>query len=56
MSNNFLASYFTNSDADLAGPNGTADLAGRSFFDLISECKDFSKCVENIHIVHIMIN
>ncbi len=35
---NPLASYFTNS-ADL---NISTDLAGRSFFDLISECKDFS--------------
>lgn len=38
---NPLASYFTNSN-DLDDTNGT-DLGGRSFFDVISECKDFSK-------------
>lgn len=40
MSNNLLASYFTNS-SDLS--NTTNDVGGRSFFDIISECKDFSK-------------
>lgn len=43
MSNNFLASYFTNADA-----SGTTDLVGKSFFDLISECKDFSKCLTSL--------
>ena len=35
---NPLASYFTNS-SDL---NSSSDIGGRSFFDVISECKDFS--------------
>ena len=43
--NNLLASYFTNS-ADLC-TNNTTDLAGRSFFDIIAECKDFSKFQTN---------
>ena len=46
MSQNPLASYFKNSDDFLANNNNTltttTDLAGRTFFDLIAECKDFS--------------
>lgn len=39
---NPLASYFTNSN-DLSNNTNCTDLGGRSFFDVISECKDFSK-------------
>ena len=42
MSKNLLAGYFTNS-ADLTNTNSSSvDIGGRSFFDIISECKDFS--------------
>ena len=49
MSQNPLASYFTNSADFLVNSNSTnninshTDLAGRTFFDIIAECKDFSK-------------
>lgn len=41
---NLLAGYFTNSDdLDLGGTGSkSVDIGGRSFFDVISECKDFS--------------
>ncbi len=50
---NPLASYFTNSgdflvsnsNSSAAVSAATTDLAGRTFFDLIAECKDFSKCL-----------
>ena len=43
MSKNLLAGYFTNS-ADLTNTTSSSvDIGGRSFFDIISECKDFSR-------------
>lgn len=45
MSNNLLASYFTNS-SDLSGSTDAA--GGRSFFDIISECKDFNDRDSNV--------
>jgi hypothetical protein len=46
-SKNFLASYFTNENDYLTTSTTTTttttDLAGRSFFDLISECKNFNE-------------
>lgn len=47
---NPLASYFTNSN-DLDDTNGT-DLGGRSFFDVISECKDFNKETDTTNITN----
>ena len=44
MSNSLLASYFTNS-ADISSNSSDVDICGRSFFDIISECKDFSKII-----------
>lgn len=44
MSKNQLASYFKSEGNDeLMGGGAIGDIAGRSFFDLISDCKDFSK-------------
>ena len=48
MSQNPLASYFTNNSDFLVNNTGVnnnsqPDLAGRTFFDIIAECKDFSK-------------
>ncbi|CAF0826992.1 unnamed protein product [Brachionus calyciflorus] len=40
---NLLASYFTNNGNDIATNTSTTDIAGRSFFDLISDCKDFNE-------------
>lgn len=39
---NILASYFTNSGNDITSNTNTTDIAGRSFFDIISDCKNFS--------------
>ncbi|RNA21317.1 trafficking particle complex subunit 12-like [Brachionus plicatilis] len=48
---NLLASYFTNSGNDITNNTSTTDIAGRSFFDIISDCKDFNEeqveCIEN---------
>ena len=49
MSQNPLANYFTNNSDFLVNNTGginnnsQPDLAGRTFFDIIAECKDFSK-------------
>lgn len=42
---NLLAGYFANSDELSLGSTGNnkVDIGGRSFFDVISECKDFSR-------------
>lgn len=39
MSKNILAGYFTDSSTD----QGSSDICGRTFFDVISECKDFNE-------------
>jgi hypothetical protein len=41
MPQNILASYFTDS-ARIAESSADADIGGRTFFDVIAECKDFS--------------
>ena len=47
MSKNQLASYFKSDENDEflggSGSGAIGDVTGRSFFDLISDCKDFSK-------------
>lgn len=50
MSKNQLASYFKSDGNDefLGGSGAIGDVTGRSFFDLISDCKDFSKNINSI--------
>lgn len=44
MSKNILAGYFTNVSDDLtSSTTGSVDIGGRTFFDVISECKDFNE-------------
>ena len=56
MSKNQLASYFkdTNDESMITGGSGgsgaLSDLTGRSFFDLISECKDFSRIFNHFYL------
>ncbi len=44
MPQNNLAGYFTDSDK-INETSGDGDIGGRTFFDVIAECKDFSNLI-----------